>query len=139
LLCSEWTFDQRPSAAPFRRLSRRLERGGRRHLSNTVVVRSENRKAEAASRVRLIALADQREADCLAVAFFRFVELHGRVVRDPDGLCSLTTVIGAGPHAGQTRLVTFWNARAARLFDEFWPAYRRVHGRRAGYALSPAG
>ena len=68
------------------------------------------------SRTRLIRTANWAEAECLTVAFFRFVELHGRLVSDPKHHCSIQTVISSGLNRAPTRIVTLWSARAATEF-----------------------
>jgi hypothetical protein len=72
-------------------------------------------------------LADAAEADLFDVAFHRYVELHGRVVCDPESRCSLTSVVGLRPDE-QIKLAVLWSRPAAREFDRFWTRYRRVYG-----------
>jgi hypothetical protein len=92
---------------------------------------------ELLARVRLFAVADAAEAQLLQTAFYRYVELHGRIVSDPDSGCAFSSATGAD--AARIRLAAFWTAGAAREFDGFWAKYQRVYGPNPAYALSPAG
>lgn len=73
--------------------------------------------------------ASPREAEQLTLAYGRFVELHGRALIDPRSGCSVTRLAGNG---AETRIFTFWSARAADEFDFFWARYKPV------YAAPPA-
>jgi hypothetical protein len=61
------------------------------------------------------------EARCLTLAFYRFVELHGRALSWPPDACTLEAV--ACP-TGDTVMLGLWSQRAASEFDRFWARYR---------------
>jgi hypothetical protein len=88
------------------------------------------------ARTRLVELEDEDEADLFATAFHRYVELHGRVVCDPDCRCMLEPVTSLR-RGVQVRLATFWSPQAAAEFDRFWPDYRRVYGPQDHDAFAP--
>jgi hypothetical protein len=78
------------------------------------------------------------EAACLATAFHRYIELHGRVACDPRCRCAIEAAFGSPLDPNEILVVRLWNERAAREFDLFWISYRRVYGGLADYACSPA-
>jgi hypothetical protein len=137
-----WQYST-PNFSPFRsatlldRLHARFPRRQRTRLSD-ISFHIADAGSDRRSRTRLIAVAKGAEAECLNVAFYRFVELHGRVATDPGSRCSLQTGIARGADRIEPKIVTLWNARAAAQFDRFWCAYRRVYGGKGDYALSPA-
>ena len=90
------------------------------------------------SRLQMITTSRRGETECLTIAFYRFVELHGRVVSDPGSHCSLQTPLSGGSGRVQTRIVTLWSPRAAAEFERFWDCYWRVYGRGDDYARSAA-
>ena len=70
---------------------------------------------------RTYLLLPRAEARCLILAFYRFVELHGRALSWPSDACTLDVV--ACP-AGETVMLGLWSPRAANEFDRFWAKYR---------------
>jgi len=84
------------------------------------------RRKPAAARARppqhrTYLLLPRAEARCLALAFYRFVELHGRALSWPPDACSLEAVPCP---AGETVMLGLWSPRAADEFDRFWTRYR---------------
>ena len=80
-------------------------------------------------RMLTFTVAKGAEAECLTIAFYRFIELHGRTTVVPGDHCSLTTVPG---RKLETKLVELWNHRADADFGGFLERYREVYGERSG-------
>ena len=135
---SESSSDRLGPARLLYSLFPKLRRGGRGSLSSNHAGPKLVRPPGLGPHTRQIALADAAEADLLTTAFFRYVELHGRVACDPMSRCALATSPSRRPGRARTVLVTLWSARAAAEFDRFWTSYRRVYGGRPDYVLSPA-
>ena len=116
----------------------RLERRGRSSLPGGGGDPRHVHPLDLGPHTRLIRLTEPAEAELLTTAFFRYAELHGRVVCDPMSRCALAAAPSRGPGRTATALLTLWSAHAAAGFDRFWTAYRRAYGKCADYALSPA-
>ncbi len=65
------------------------------------------------------------QAACFDVAFYRFVELKGRTMTDPRGLCSLGSQVRG---RSESKVVGLWSRKAVHQFREFWPRYARAYG-----------
>ena len=70
---------------------------------------------------RTYPLLPSAEARCLTLAFYRFLELHGRALSWPPDACTIEAV--ACP-TGDTVMLGLWSQRAADEFDRFWAGYR---------------
>jgi hypothetical protein len=91
-----------------------------------------NAAAGQTGSTRSFTVAPGPEAEQLTLAFLRFVELHGRTLVDPRSGCSIATAPG---RATETRILTFWNRRAAAEFDAFWRRYRPIYGAPSLFAV----
>jgi hypothetical protein len=76
------------------------------------------------------------ESDDLALAYLRYIELHGHALHDGRGGCSMIT--RRTGRDCETRTFRFWSRRAAREFDEFWKRYRLVYGHSGHGGLAAA-
>lgn len=110
-----------------RRLSLRTRRRDARRL-DSVLAATLSSAAAPDERSRLITVDEGAEADCLTVAFMRFAELHGKIVREPESRCGIQTAVRREKDRRQTKIVTLWSRRAAEKFDQFWPRYRAAYG-----------
>jgi hypothetical protein len=84
--------------------------------------------------MRFITVVKGEEADCLTLAFHRFVELHGHTLCDGGRRCGLKTLPSRARDRCETKAIRLWSPRAAAEFDRFWTAYCRVY---AGKAAPP--
>lgn len=120
-----------------RRIDRLVRRLGRRSRPITFTARAGSFTASPRdlAHSRLVELVDAAEAETFRIAYYRYAELHRRVVGDPASGCALTAVVGLSPRR-PLRLAIFWSRRAAREFDRFWTCYRRVYGPKAADTLA---
>lgn len=70
---------------------------------------------------RTFLMLPRAEARCLILAFYRFVELHGRALSWPFDACTVEVV---DCPAGETVMLGLWSPQAADEFDRFWTKYR---------------
>ena len=75
------------------------------------------------------------QAACFDIAFHRFVELKGRTMSDPNGLCSIESHAEA---RGESKAIGLWSRKAVRQFRDFWPRYARVYGAESAHGMRAA-
>ena len=85
--------------------------------------------------IRNYTAAAGADAEELALAYLRYVELHGHALHDPRGGCFVRTRRSG---RSETKTFGFWSDKAAREFDEFWERYRLVYGHDSHQGLAAA-
>jgi hypothetical protein len=75
------------------------------------------------------------QAACFDVAFYRFVELNGRMMVDPRCHCSLESHAEA---RSESKVIGLWSRKAVNQFREFWPQYARAYGAKTALDVQAA-